>query len=141
MKPKTYSEKLQDPRWQKKRLLIYERDNWKCVECGASNNTLHVHHKKYFKGANPWDYDDAYLATLCESCHQKEHGICENKEIDHSVFETKAYLPDVVNDINFQIHELTEKLNGNSDTNLETDVLKNIKFLYDLRDSFTLKTS
>lgn len=33
---KSYAEKFKDPRWQKKRLKIMERDNWKCCECGVN---------------------------------------------------------------------------------------------------------
>lgn len=29
-----YKEKLKDPRWQKKRLQIFERDDWCCQKCG-----------------------------------------------------------------------------------------------------------
>ena len=32
-----YSEKLKDPRWQKKRLEILERDNFRCQYCGDKN--------------------------------------------------------------------------------------------------------
>lgn len=68
----TYIEKLKDPRWQKKRLKILERDGFKCVMCGCETETLHVHHKFYLKNKDPWDYDDKYLTTLCEACHWDE---------------------------------------------------------------------
>lgn len=64
----TYAEKLKDPRWQKKRLLICERDGWKCRNCDDASKTLHVHHCHYVKG-NPWDTPDELLLTLCASCH------------------------------------------------------------------------
>lgn len=70
---KSYSEKLKDPRWQKKRLEILNRDEWACCICGESENTLHVHHKSYVKGKDPWDYDDDNFETLCEFCHDHEH--------------------------------------------------------------------
>jgi len=63
----TYSEKLKDPRWQRKRLEILQRDGWKCVVTGLSNQTLHVHHKRYF--GNPWDCPDEELETICEPVH------------------------------------------------------------------------
>lgn len=66
---KKYSELLRDPRWQKKRLLIMERDGWKCVVCGNEKTTLNVHHKSYAKNGNPWDVPDDELLTLCEDCH------------------------------------------------------------------------
>ena len=65
-----YSEKLKDPRWQKKRLEILERDAWECTNCGDKDKTLHVHHKAYNK--NPWDAKDDDLETLCEDCHKTE---------------------------------------------------------------------
>jgi hypothetical protein len=67
-----YSKKLKDPRWQKKRLQILERDNWKCRHCYDAESTLHVHHLLYAPNAEPWDYDPMFLLTLCETCHQSE---------------------------------------------------------------------
>jgi hypothetical protein len=66
---KTYSEKLKDPRWQKKRLQILERDEWLCRTCGRGDKTLHVHHSEYISGRDPWEYEDKYLIVLCEDCH------------------------------------------------------------------------
>lgn len=137
---KSYLEKLKDPRWQKKRLRIFERDKWKCVECGASNNTLHVHHLKYFSGANTWDYDDVHLATLCEGCHQSEHGIKAKQAvlIEGKNFELKPKDddPDVITSLNQQINQLTEKLSENIDIGLETEILENLIFLYELKKTF-----
>lgn len=65
----TYSEKLKDPRWQKKRLEIFERDNFCCMMCYDDTNTLNVHHIRY-EGSNPWDTDNKYLITLCQDCHK-----------------------------------------------------------------------
>jgi hypothetical protein len=73
MYKKTYSEKLRDPRWQKKRLQIFDRDNFTCVKCGNDELELHVHHKKYIKNREPWEYSDKFLETLCHVCHNKEH--------------------------------------------------------------------
>jgi hypothetical protein len=69
MEKKTYSEKLKDPRWQKKRLEILERDHWACVSCGEKDETLHIHHMFYFYGKEPWDIHNGFLITLCKSCH------------------------------------------------------------------------
>ena len=68
----SYSEKLKDPRWQKRRLEILERDNWECQICHDKTSTLHVHHKAYLKNLEPWVYPDSHLITLCESCHYNE---------------------------------------------------------------------
>lgn len=68
---KTYSEQLKDPRWQKKRLQIMERDGFSCFICGDTESTLNVHHKRYIYGKLAWEYDDSNYMTLCEECHEK----------------------------------------------------------------------
>lgn len=65
----TYSEKLRDPRWQKKRLEVLSRNGFKCEGCDSTENTLHVHHCYYMK-ADPWDYPDSAYKCLCEECHK-----------------------------------------------------------------------
>lgn len=74
-----YSEKLQDPKWQKKRLRVFDRDKWKCVQCGRKNVSLHVHHKKYHKSGDPWKTNIRSLETLCRICHEaeKNNGVLE----------------------------------------------------------------
>lgn len=74
---KSYSSELKDPRWQKKRLEIYQRDNWTCQMCGNGlydGVPLNVHHKVYHKDCLPWEYQDKELITICEKCHAKLHG-------------------------------------------------------------------
>lgn len=66
-----YSDKLRDPRWQKKRLEILNRDGWRCLVCGSTTNTLHVHHAAY--DGEPWEVSDALLYTVCAECHGPEH--------------------------------------------------------------------
>lgn len=63
-----YSTKLKSPKWQRKRLEIFQRDNFTCTSCGESDETLHVHHEKYV-GANPWDTPSEFLKTVCHQCH------------------------------------------------------------------------
>jgi hypothetical protein len=73
MNPKTsYKDKLLDPRWQKKRLSILDRDKWRCQICGDPDSTLHVHHRVYLSGKEPWDIPDDCLVTLCADCHAAE---------------------------------------------------------------------
>ena len=69
MKNKSYSDKLKDPRWQKKRLDIFNRDDWKCRCCYATNTALNAHHLYYVKGNRPWEYDDDAIVTVCNPCH------------------------------------------------------------------------
>jgi hypothetical protein len=77
-----YSEKLRDPRWQKKRLEIMQRDCFACRNCRDKESTLNVHHQWYKRGAEPWDYDADSLVTLCESCHADEPAERERVEED-----------------------------------------------------------
>lgn len=63
----SYQDKLSDPRWQRRRLEIFKRDDWKCVECGRNKLPLHVHHLKYHN--EPWDAPEEDLTTLCQLCH------------------------------------------------------------------------
>jgi hypothetical protein len=69
----SYGEKLRDPRWQKKRLKILNRDKWICQICEDESKILHVHHIFYDGSNNPWDCMDESLITLCLDCHENEH--------------------------------------------------------------------
>jgi len=96
----TYQEKLRTPQWQKKRLAIFDRDEWKCTRCADNFTTLHVHHLYYSAGADPWDYPDRALVTLCELCHQKVEfmkwvarvGIVQLKKLDFPPEDVKEVL-------------------------------------------------
>lgn len=65
----SYSALLKDPRWQKKRLYILGRDNFKCKKCGEAEKQLQIHHWKYSE--KPWEIEDEYLDTLCSKCHNE----------------------------------------------------------------------
>jgi hypothetical protein len=77
MKSDDFFSQYKDPRWQKKRLQIMERDAFVCICCGDEESPLNVHHKKYIKDKKIWEYDDNNLSTLCESCHKEVHEIKE----------------------------------------------------------------
>ena len=74
-----YAEKLKDPRWQKKRLEILERDKWMCRGCCETQKTLHVHHIFYVHGLEPWDVPSGLLITLCSDCHNPGPCVSEYK--------------------------------------------------------------
>lgn len=65
----SYAEKLRDPRWQKKRLEIMQRDRFRCRDCSRSDRNLQVHHCAY--SGNPWEAPNDLLLTLCDECHEK----------------------------------------------------------------------
>ena len=73
MATKTYREKLLDPRWQKKRLERLDASGWACDSCEDKKTTLHVHHRRYIKGREPWEYSLSELMTLCKTCHEDYH--------------------------------------------------------------------
>ncbi len=128
----TYAEKLKDPRWQRKRLLIFERDNWTCLRCNSKTNNLQVHHKKYFPGCDPWEYEDRFLETLCVNCHEIEHEIIKEEEQYESKY---AHLiisktePTVVIAINAQLDELNKKLQQDIPFDVTEEIIRNIMYL------------
>lgn len=71
MAKKTYSEKLKDPRWQKMRLKVMNRDKFRCKLCKDDTTTLNVHHLSYEGGCEPWEYPLSNFETLCEHCHSE----------------------------------------------------------------------
>lgn len=66
-----YGALLKDPRWQRRRLEVFDRDNFTCCLCGDDKNEVQVHHLKY--EGNPWDVDMVHLRTLCVLCHEISH--------------------------------------------------------------------
>lgn len=87
----SYPKKLKDPRWQKVRLKVFERDEFKCACCGNHESPLHVHHLVYTKG-EPWDSPMDILETLCEDCHrfrEEFNGICASLQWKRSSVPTR----------------------------------------------------
>ncbi len=65
-----YKDYLQSDAWQRKRYVVFRRDNWQCVYCGE--RATQVHHKKYAKyniGKEPIDW----LVSICKNCHEQIH--------------------------------------------------------------------
>ena len=67
-----YRDEYQSKEWRLRRKQIKTRDGFKCVKCSCPKD-LQVHHTIYQEGFHVWEYEDQYLKTLCEKCHQKEH--------------------------------------------------------------------
>jgi hypothetical protein len=55
--------------WRK---CVLERDRYRCVNCGETNN-LHAHHIVEWSKSKKRRYDTDNGVTLCRSCHAKEH--------------------------------------------------------------------
>jgi 5-methylcytosine-specific restriction endonuclease McrA len=62
-----YSDKLKNPKWQRRRLEVMSRDKFACTLCKDIESELQVHHLAYFK--EPWNAPSGFLATLCCHCH------------------------------------------------------------------------
>lgn len=69
----TYGEQLKHPSWQKRRLERLAKANWMCARCCSVDVTLHVHHRRYVRGRQVWEYSDDELAVLCADCHASAH--------------------------------------------------------------------
>lgn len=72
-----YSSQLRSPEWQKRRLQIMEMAGFKCQRCDEEAKELNVHHIKYRKGADVWDYPNDQLVCLCNQCHKDTHDVLE----------------------------------------------------------------
>jgi len=80
MSKQTYYEKLKDPRWQRKRLEVMERADFKCQDCGENEHTLNVHHRYYIAKREPWQYPDWCFLCLCKKCHEIRHDPFEGED-------------------------------------------------------------
>jgi hypothetical protein len=63
--------------WNKRRHEVYDRDNYKCQNCGInggddSDIEIHAHH--IVPKANGGTHSKSNLITLCKQCHNAVHG-------------------------------------------------------------------
>lgn len=66
MQTVNYADFLKSPQWQRVRLEVFQRDNFKCVACSNDSEQLHCHHQDYKDRLNP-----AKCSSLCASCHER----------------------------------------------------------------------
>ncbi len=111
----SYAKLLKDPRWQKKRLEILERDEWTCQMCEDTEATLTVHHKSYRmegkKFADIWDYPGEDLITLCEECHSEEES--QLKTWQSSLYfsiRSRAESSEAIDQLNYFVGAFADKL-------------------------------
>lgn len=69
--------KYSNPEWQWFAARVKERDGNLCTTCYRSEPDviLQVHHKRYIKGRQPWEYALDDCITLCKGCHAREHNL------------------------------------------------------------------
>lgn len=109
MERKTYSEKLKDPRWQKKRLEILNRDEFTCCFCFNKESTLNVHHIKY--NNEPWETDERYLISLCSNCHKNIEDIKADIKHIFDEFQSTLYSDGLYETVNILKSIYEKKLN------------------------------
>ena len=67
---KRHAAALSGRRWRATRRRVFERDGWRCVQCGRAAPLECDHIVPLEKGGAPWDLDN--LQTLCggrDGCH------------------------------------------------------------------------
>ena len=87
-----YAEQYKNPKWQKLRLKILDRDGWACQKCGDDESQLQVHHRRYIYGKKVWDYSMEELITLCNECHEEEKDCMKiHMELFIGILKTKLF--------------------------------------------------
>lgn len=117
-----FNKQYKSPKWQKKRLEILERDEYTCQSCGEDEKTLHVHHYFYMKDLMLWEYDEKYLVTFCDYCHDEWHKI--SNEIKFNLCIHPSFLLDTLN-----LLKITNQMNPYGVVQLTkiADILLNLK--------------
>lgn len=96
-----YAEKLLDARWQQRKTAIQIRDEFTCQKCKVKGLVVHVHHRHYIMGRDPWDYPDDLLILLCAKCHKEEEDcadiITEMAKVLHSYGYFNTEIRDEIN--------------------------------------------
>lgn len=91
--------------WQKRRLEIMQKANFKCWSCDSGEKQLNVHHLYYVSGREPWQYPDWSLRSLCADCHKDEHNKQHDPDyIDAECGYTKHYFEHMIDVLNDNEH-------------------------------------
>ena len=78
-------------RWAKTRLLVFDRDDWKCRVCGRSGRLECDHVQSLENGGAVYDLGN--LQALCRGCHfTKTSDERRGKEVDPEVAKWRRYL-------------------------------------------------
>lgn len=95
-----YQQQIKHPLWQKKRLEVLEDRGFRCQECGANDEELHVHHPLYKRGAMIWEYTKEELESLCHRCHKNAHELDEKIKKELAVCKSKRLVLDYIRSLN-----------------------------------------
>lgn len=79
MKNTSYAEKLKTLEWLEFRdsfIRRHTRENeLPCCHACSNSRNLQVHHRRYKRGKEPWEYDDEDLVLICGDCHETVHSV------------------------------------------------------------------
>ena len=64
-------QRLDARRWARVRRQAFDRDGWRCTECGRAGRLEAHHEPPLTAGADPYDLDG--IRTLCRGCHIERH--------------------------------------------------------------------
>lgn len=67
---RAYWKYLESAHWRELRRQAFERDGFKCCQCG-SDRDLRGHHRRYRKDLTKCTVKD--IETLCVKCHEAHH--------------------------------------------------------------------
>jgi len=95
-----YQQQIKHPLWQKKRLEVLEDRGFRCQECGANDEELHVHHPLYKRGAMIWEYTKEELESLCHRCHKNAHELDEKIKKELAVCKSKRLVLEYIRSLN-----------------------------------------
>ncbi len=68
--------------WKELVRVVYERDGYRCLRCGAphgKSNRLHAHHLKPWAGNPTTRFNLSNIVTLCAGCHTWVHSKANTK--------------------------------------------------------------
>ena len=64
-----YKNLLKKEEWKTFRSRILELDNYTCTKCNTcykeEPSNLNIHHKVYYRGLRPWEYNPEDVTTYC----------------------------------------------------------------------------
>ena len=120
----SYAEKLKNPKWQKKRLQVFNRDKFTCVLCGDKETELHVNHLKY--SGEPHEAKLSDLQTLCKYCHKLYHEMQDYKILKvvilhddyYGLIRCVEYIKNKKHDVAFAYFKTPQKIEFISDFHL-----------------------
>ena len=85
-------------RWQAVRRAVFERDGWRCCECGRPGalECDHVTALQREPGQDAWDING--LQTLCRTCHVEKTRRENSRVLGPRALAWRAFVAEVIKD-------------------------------------------